>query len=148
MGPLSITGRIGEDHWQMETCCDIGGPKYPWLAVDREMKSSRVGLSPRCHRVIELGDDPRIIVLTRHHEWLQMVSLYEEHGVLEPRVRSKCWEIIVHLPMKISILTANIPRDGVAGEVRSPDDGPRRQVWGSGNTLIRWRGRGLGSRCR
>ena len=110
----------------MESCCDIGGPKYPWLAVDREMKSSRVGLSSGCHRVKELGDDPRIIVLTRHHEWLQMVSLYEEHGVSEPRVRSKCWEIIVHLPMKISIPATNIPRDGVAGEVRSPDDGPRR----------------------
>ena len=87
--------------------------------------------------MIELGDDPRIIVPTRHHEWLQMVSLYEEHGVSKPRVRRKCWEIIVHLPMKISIPAANIPRDGVVGEVRSPDDGPQRQVWGSDNTLIR-----------
>ena len=52
----------------MEGSCDIGGPKYPWAAVDRKMKSSRVGLSPGCHRRIELGDDPRIIVLTRHHE--------------------------------------------------------------------------------
>ena len=126
MGPLSITGRIGEDHWQMEGCFNIEGPKYPWPAINREIKSSRVGLLPGCHRVIKLGDDPRIIVLTRHHEWLQMVSLYEEHGVLEPRVCSKCWEIIVHLPMKISIPAANIPRDGVVGEVRSPDDGPRR----------------------
>ena len=65
----------------MESSCDIGGPKYPWPAVDREMKSSRVGLSSGCHRIIELDDDPRIIVLTRHHEWLQMVSLYEKHGV-------------------------------------------------------------------
>ena len=110
----------------MEGSCDIGGPKYPCPAVDRKMKSSRVGLSPGCHRMIELGDDPRIIVLTQHHEWLQMASLYEEHGVSEPRVRGKCWEIVVHLPMEISIPTANIPRDGVAGEVRSPDDGPRR----------------------
>ena len=110
----------------MESCCDIGGPKYPWPAVDREMKSSRVGLSPGCHRMIELDDDPRIIVLTWHHECLHMVSLYEKHGVSEPRVRGKCREIIVHLPMKISIPAANIPRDGVAGEVRSPDDGPRR----------------------
>ena len=87
--------------------------------------------------MIELGNDPRIIELKRHHKWIQIVSLYEEHGVSEPRVRSKCREIIVHLPMKISIPVANIPRNGVAWEVRSPDDEPRRQVWGSGNTLIR-----------
>ena len=148
MGPLSITGRIGEDHWQIESSYGIGGPKYPRPVVDREMKSSRVGLSPGSHRMIELGDDARIIELTRHHKWLQMVSLYKEHGVSEPRVRSKRREIIVYLPMKISIFAANIPRDGVAGEVRSPDDGPRRQVWGSGNTLIRWRGRRPGSRRR
>ena len=75
-----------------------------------------------------------------------MVSLYEEHGVSEPRVRGKGREIIVQLPMKISIPAANIPRDGVAGEVRLPDDGPQGQVWGSGNTLIRWRGWGPRSR--
>ena len=71
----------------MEGSCDIGGLKYPWPAVDRKMKSSWVGLSPRCHSMIEIDDDPRIIVLTRHHEWLQMVSLYEEHGVSEPFFR-------------------------------------------------------------
>ena len=108
----------------MEGCCDIGGLKYPWPTVDREMKSSRVGLSPGCRRMIELNDDPRIIVLTRHHEWLQMVSLYEEHRISESRVRDKGREIIVHLPMKISIPATNIPRNGVAEEVRSPDDGP------------------------
>ena len=54
----------------MEGCCDIGGSKYRWPAVDREMKSSRVGLSPGSHRMIELDDDPRIIELTRHHKWL------------------------------------------------------------------------------
>ena len=102
----------------MEGCCDIGGPKYPWPAVNREMKSSRVRLSPGCHRVIELGDDPRIVVLTRHHKWLQMVSLYEEHGVSKPRVCCKGQEIIVQLPMIISIPAANIPRNGVAGKVR------------------------------
>ena len=106
----------------MESICDIGGPKYPWPTVDTKIKSSRVHLSPGCHRMIELDDDPTIIVLTRHHEWLQMVSLYEEHGVSEPRVRGKCWEIIVHLPMEIFIPTANIPLDGVTEEVRPPDD--------------------------
>ena len=142
MGPQSIISCIGEDHKQMEGCCDIGGPKYPWPAINREMKSSRVRLSPGCHYVIELGDYPRIIVLMRHHKWLQMVSLYEKHGISKPWVHGKGREIIVQLPMKISIPAANIPRDGVVGEVRSPDDGPQGQVWGSGNTLIRWRGRG------
>ena len=110
----------------MESSCDIGGPKYPWPAVNRKMKSNRVSLSPGCHSMIELGEDSRIIVLTWHHEWLQMVSLYEKHGVSEPRVRGKCLETVLHLPMEISIPTANIPLDGVVGEVRSPDDGPRR----------------------
>ena len=146
MGPQSITGCIGEDHRQMEGCCDIGGPKYPWPAVNREMKSSRVRLSPGCHRVIELGNDPRIVVLTWHHKRLQMVSLYEEHGLSKPQVCGKGREIIVQLPMIISITATNIPRDGVAGEARPLDDGPRGQVWGSGNTLIRWRGRGSRSR--
>ena len=59
----------------MEGSYDIGGPKYPWPAVDRKMKSSRVGLLPGCHSMTELDDDPRIIVLTRHHEWRKMVSL-------------------------------------------------------------------------
>ena len=125
MGPQSIAGRIGEDHMQMEGCCDIGGPKCPWPAVNREMKSSRVRFSPGCHRVIELGNDPRIVVLTRYHKWIQMVSLYEEHGLSKPLVRGKGREIIIQLPMIISIPTTNIPRDGVAGEVRPPDDGPR-----------------------
>ena len=109
----------------MESSCDVGGPKYPCPAIDRKMKSSRVGLMPRCHRMIELDDYPRIIELTRHHEWLQMVSLREEHGVSEPQVRGKCREIVVHLPMEISPPAANIPRDGVVGEVRPPDDGCR-----------------------
>ena len=146
MGPQPITGSIGEDHRQMEGCCDIEGPKYPWPAVNREMKSSRVRLSPGFHRVIELGDNPRIVVLTRHHKWLQMVLLYEEHGISKPRVRGEGHEIIVQLSMIISIPAANIPWDGVVGKVRPPDDGPQGQVWGFSNTLIRWRGRGPRSR--
>ena len=87
--------------------------------------------------MIELDDYPRIKELTRHHEWLQMVSLHEEHGVSESRVCGKCREIIVNLSMEISLSAANIPRDGVIGEVRPSDDGCRRQIWGSSNTLIR-----------
>ena len=110
----------------MESSYDVGGPKYPWPAVDRKMKSSRVGLSPRCHRMIELDDDPRIVESTRLHERLQMISLYEEHGVSKPRVRGKCREVVVNLSMEISPSVANIPRDGVVGEVRPLDDGCQR----------------------
>ena len=110
----------------MESSYDIRGSKYLWPVVDRKMKRSRVGLSPGCHRMIELDDYPRIIVLTWHHEWLQMVYLYEEHGVSEPRVCCKCREIVVHLPIEISLPAANITQDGVVGEVRPSDDGCQR----------------------
>ena len=107
----------------MESSCDVGGPKYPWPVVNRKMKSSRVGLTPRCHCMIEFGDYLRIKELTRNHERLQMVSLHEEHRVLEPRVYGKCWEIVVNLPMEISPPTVNIPRDGVVKEVGLLDNG-------------------------
>ena len=86
------------------------------------MQSSRVGLTPRRHRIIKLDDYPRIIESTRHHERLQMVSLHEEHGVSELRVSEKCREIVVKLPLEISPSTVNIPLDGAAREVRPPDD--------------------------
>ena len=110
----------------MKHSCDVGGLKYPWPAINGKMQSSRVGLSPRCHRMIKLDDHPRIIELTRSHERLQMVSLHEEYGVSELRVRGKCQEIIVNLSMEISPSTVNIPRDKVAREVRMPDDGCKR----------------------
>ena len=109
----------------MESSCDVRGPKYPWPTVDGKMQSSRVGLSPRRHRVIKLDDYPRIKISTRRHERLQMVSLHEEHGVSELRVLSKCWEIVVNLPMEISPSAVNIPLDGGAREVRPPDNGCR-----------------------
>ena len=100
----------------MESSCDVGGPEYPWPAVDRKMKSSRVSLTPRCHRMIELDDNPRIIELARHHERLQMVSLHKEHGVPEPWVSGKCREIIVNLSMEISPLQLTFPRMGSQGK--------------------------------
>ena len=45
----------------MESSCYVGGPKYPWPAVDGKVQSIQVGLTPRCHRMIELDDYPRII---------------------------------------------------------------------------------------
>ena len=125
MGPLSIVGRVGEDHWKMKSSCDVEGPKYPWPAVDGKMQSRRVGLSPRCHRMIKLDYYPRIIVSTWHHELLQMVSLHKEHGVSKLRVLGKCREIVVNLPVEISPYTVNIPRDGAAMEVRPPNNGCR-----------------------
>ena len=109
----------------MESSCDVGGPKYPWPAVNGKVQSSRVGLTPRCHRMIELDDYPRIIESTWRHERLHMVSLHEEHGVSELRVSGKCREIVVNLPMEISPSAVNIPRDGAAREVRPHDDGCR-----------------------
>ena len=93
----------------MDSICDVGDPKYPWTVVDRKVQKSRVSLTHRCHRMIELDDDPRIIESTRHHERLQMVSLHKEHEVSELRVREKCREIVVHLPMEISPSVVNIP---------------------------------------
>ena len=123
MGPLSIVGCVGEAHWQMESSCDVRGAKYPWSAIDGKMQSSRVGLKSRRHRMIKLDDYPRIIESTRRHEQLQMVSLHEEHVVLELRVRGKCLEIVVNLPVESSPSVVNNPRDGAAREVRPPDDG-------------------------
>ena len=109
----------------MKSSCDVGGPKYPWLTVDGKIQSRRVGLSPRCHRMIKLDNYPRIIVSMRRHERLQMVSLHKETGVSERLVRSKCREIIVNLPVEIYPSAVNIPRDGAARDVRLPEDGCR-----------------------
>ena len=109
----------------MESSCDVGGPKYPWPAVNGKMQSSKVGLSPRRHRVIKQDDYLRIKISTRHHKRLQMVSLHEEHGVSELWVLGKCREIVVNLPVEISPSAVNIPQDGTAREVRPPDNGCR-----------------------
>ena len=137
MGPLSIICCVGEDHRQVESSCDVGGPKYPWSVVDGKMQSSRVGLSPRCHRVITLDDYPRIKISTQRHEQLQAVSLHKEHGVLELRVLGKCREIVVNLPVQISLTAVSITLDGVAVEVGPPGNGCRGKVRGSSNALIR-----------
>ena len=60
MGPLPIIGRVGEDHRKIECSGDVRGLEYPWLAVDGEIKSSRVRLTPGCHCVVELDDHPRV----------------------------------------------------------------------------------------
>ena len=109
----------------MESSCDVGGLKYPWPTVDGKMQSSRVGLSPRHHRVIKLNDYPRIKKMTRRHERLQMVSLHKEHGVSELWVIGKFQEIVVNLPVQISLTTISIPRDGAVMEVRPSDNGCR-----------------------
>ena len=106
----------------MESICDVGGSKYPWPTIDGKMQSSRVGLTPKRHRVIKLDDYPRLIVSTRCHERLQMVSLHEEQGVSKLRVLGKCWEIVVNLPVEISLAAVNIPRDRAAREEGPPDN--------------------------
>ena len=75
--------------------------------------------------MIKLDDYQRIIESTWCHERLQMVSLHEEHGVSELRVRGKCREIEVNLLMEISPFAVNIPLDGAVREVGPPDNGCR-----------------------
>ena len=75
-GLLLKSGRVGEDHLQIECSGDVGGPKYPWTVVDGEMKSSRVGLALGCHRVVELDDHPRVEKPTGCHERLQGVPMH------------------------------------------------------------------------
>ena len=75
--------------------------------------------------MIILDDYSRIEKSTRRHEWPQVVSLHEEHGVLELRVLGKCREIVVNLPVQISRTVVSIPWDGAAMEVGPPDNGCR-----------------------
>ena len=70
MGLLPIISRVGEDHWKIECSGDVRGPEYPRPAFDGEMKSSRVGHAPGCHRAVELNDHPRVEKQTRCHERL------------------------------------------------------------------------------
>ena len=76
MGLLPISCRVGEDHQQIKSSCDVRFPEYPWPAIDGEMKSYRVGLAPGCHLVVELNDHPRVEKQTRCHEQLQGVLLH------------------------------------------------------------------------
>ena len=76
VGPLPIIYRVGEDHRQIERSCYICGPKYPWLAIDSEMNSFRIGLSPEGHRVVELDDHPRVEKPKWDHKWLKGVPLH------------------------------------------------------------------------
>ena len=76
MGPLSVIGRVGEDHRQIERSCNVCGPNYPWLAINRKMNSSQIGLSPGGHSVVELDDHPGVEKLVWGHKWLQGVPLH------------------------------------------------------------------------
>ena len=75
--------------------------------------------------MIKLDDYPRIEKSTRRHEWLQVESLHEEHGVSELRVLGKCREIVVNLHVQISCTAVGILLDGAEMEVRLPDNGCR-----------------------
>ena len=75
--------------------------------------------------MIKLDDNPRIEKSTWRHEWPQVVSLHEEHGVSELRVLGKYREIVVNLPVQISRTVVSISRDEAVMEVRPPDNGCR-----------------------
>ena len=55
-GPLSIFCRVGKDNRKIECSCNISGPKYPLMAINREVYGSRMGVSPGCHSLIKLDD--------------------------------------------------------------------------------------------
>ena len=60
MGPLSLIDLVSKDHRQIERSCNVYGPKHPWSTINRKMNSSRIGLSPKGHSVVELDDHPRV----------------------------------------------------------------------------------------
>ena len=56
MGPLSILYQVGKDNRKIECSCNISGPKYPLMTINREVYGSRMGISPGCHSLIKLDD--------------------------------------------------------------------------------------------
>ena len=81
MGPLSIFSRVSKDNRKIEGSCNISGLKYPLMAINREVYDSRIGVSPRCHGLIELNDHPRVEKSAWSNERLQGVPVHKPYGV-------------------------------------------------------------------
>ena len=56
MGSLFILSRVGEDNWEIECSCNVGGPKCPLATINREVDGSRMGDLLGCHSMVELND--------------------------------------------------------------------------------------------
>ena len=66
--------------------------------------------------MVELEYHPGIIEPPRRHEWQQGVVLDQPHRVLEYEVSHQRRDVVVRLPMKLSVVEPYIPRDGVPDE--------------------------------
>ena len=77
MGPLSIFYRVGKGNWKIECSCNISGPEYPLMAINREVYGSRMGVSLGCRSLIKLDDHTRVEKLTWSHERLKGVPLHK-----------------------------------------------------------------------
>ena len=140
MGPLSLIDLVSKDHWQIERSCNVYGPKHPWSTINRKMNSSRIGLSPKGHSVVELDDHPRVEKPTWGHKWLQGVPLYYPHRVDELWICSKGWKIIINFVMRVLGTKIRIFGNRVAVEEGSPDDRSRGHIQReiSSKALSRW----------
>ena len=101
MGPLSIFYRVGKDNWKIECSCNISGPKYPLMTINREVYGSRIGVSPGCHSLIKLDDHMGVEKLAWSHERLQGVPVHKLHGVSELGKGDKSRYVIKGLILKV-----------------------------------------------
>ena len=76
---------------------NIGGPKCPLAAINREMDNSRMRYSPGCHGMVELDDHPGVEESARDHKSLQGVPLHKPHGISKLENGSEGWRIIICL---------------------------------------------------
>ena len=108
MGPLSIFHRVGKDNQKIECSCNINGPKYPLMTINKELYGSRIGVSPGCHSLIKLDDHTGVEKSAWSHERLQGVSVHKPHGVFDLGKGSKSIYVIKDLIMQVLCPTIRI----------------------------------------
>ena len=108
MGPLSIFSRVGKDNQKIKCSYNISGPKYPLTAINREVYGSRIGVSPRCHSLIELDDHSGVEKPALSHKRLQGVPVHKSHGVYELGKGDKSKYVIKDLIVQVLGITIHI----------------------------------------
>ena len=76
--------------------------------------------------MVELEYHPGIVELPRRHKWQKGVMLDQSHRVLESRVSHQRWHVVIRLPMEVSGVEFDVPRNWGPNEQRSPDPRGRR----------------------
>ena len=76
--------------------------------------------------MVELEYHPGIVELPRRHKWQQGVKLDQSHRVPESGVSHQRRQVVIRLPMEVSGVESDVPRDRVPDEQRSPDPRGRR----------------------